>query len=125
MPTDDERRAAFDKAMDRLLIKIACRHEANPELAKYRNGRIVDWEGGDQSGFELPEAHLLNAKLSRANFTDAVLDRANLRGADLSNAKLIRTSLVGADLTGANLDGADLTDANLDGAIGLPAAATA
>lgn len=125
MPTADERRATFDKAMDKLLIKIVCRHEANPQLAKYRNGRVVDWEGGDCSGFELPEAHLANARLSRANFTDAVLDRANLRGANLSQAKLVRTSLVGADLTDANLDGADLTDANLEGAIGLPAGAPA
>lgn len=125
MAANDEWRAAFDKAMDELFIKIICRYEANPRLAEYRVGRIVNWEGGDRTGFELPEAHLPNAKLACADFTDAVLDRANLRGADLSNAKLVRTSLVAADLTGANLEGADFTDADLADAIGLPAPAPA
>lgn len=120
MPVADERRAAVDKAMDELFIKIVCRHQVNPRLAEYRKGRTVDWRGRDRSGFELPDAHLPNAKLARADFTGAVLDRANLRGADLSNAKLTRASLIGADLTDAIIKGADLTGANLENAIGLP-----
>lgn len=118
-PTKD-RRSEMDRAFDRLVIRMICRFEANPRFADCRHAPIVDWEDGNRRGFELPDAHLPNAKLARADFTGAVLDRANLRGADLSNAKLTRASLIGADLTDANLENADLSGANLENAIGLP-----
>ena len=120
MAISEEERAAVDRALDREFIRIVCEYEADPQFAPYREGWFVDWEDGNRSGFELPKAHLPNAKLARADFTDAVLDGANLRGADLSDAKLVRASLVGADLTDAVLEGADFDGADLKDAIGLP-----
>lgn len=121
MATAEEKRTAVDRALEREFIRIICEYEADPELAPHREGWFVDWEDGDRSGFELPGAHLPNAKLARADFTDAILDGANLRGADLSDTKLVRASLVGADLTDAILEGADLDGADLKDAIGPPA----
>jgi len=120
MPTAENARSEMDRILNDQIVRTICEFEADPKQAKYRNGWIVDWEDGNRRGFELPDAHLSNAKLARADFTGAVLDRANLRGADLSNAKLTRTSLIGADLTDANLENADLSGANLENAIGLP-----
>lgn len=120
MPTAENARSEMDRILNDQIVRTICEFEADPKQAKYRNGWIVDWEDGNRRGFELPDAHLPNAKLARADFTGAVLDRANLRGADLSHAKLTRASLIGADLTGAIIKGADLTDANLENAIGLP-----
>ena len=125
MPLTKGQQELVDRALQREFERIVSEYQSNPRLASYREGKTVNWQGRDRTGFELPEAHLPNAKLARADFTDAVLDRANLRGADLSNAKLVRTSLVAADLTGANLEGADFTGADLADAIGLPAPAPA
>ena len=121
MPMSEVDQAVIDRAFQREFERIVSRYQANPRLAPYRKDKIVDWRGRNRRGFELPGAHLPNAKLARADFTDAVLDGANLRGADLSDAKLVRTSLVGADLTDANLEGANLNGADLKDAIGLPA----
>lgn len=120
MPISEAEQAVIDRAFQREFDRIVSRYQSNPRLAPYRRDKIVDWRGRNRSGFELPGAHLPNAKLARADFTDAVLDGANLRGADLSDAKLVRASLVGADLTDAVLEGADFDGADLKDAIGLP-----
>ena len=98
----------------------------DPDLAPYREGRVLDWERRMLRGMKMQRGHLVNAILRNADMRDAKLDDADLTGTDLSgarlqgaslrNAKLIQANLTDADLTGADLEGADLTGAILDGA---------
>ena len=101
-------------------------HFIDPDLAPYREGRVLDWERRVLRGMKMQRGHLVNAilrnadmreaKLDDADLTDADLSGANLGGASLRDAKLVRANLTDADLTGADLEGADLTGAILDGA---------
>ena len=101
-------------------------HFIDPDLAPYREGRVLDWERRVLRGMKMQRGHLVNAILRNADMREAKLDDADLTGTDLSgarlqgaslrNAKLIQANLTDADLTGADLEGADLTGAILDGA---------
>lgn len=98
----------------------------DPDLAPYREGRVLDWERRVLRGMKMQRGHLVNAILRNADMREAKLDDADLTGTDLTgaqlqgaslrNAKLIRANLTDADLSGADLEGADLTGAILDGA---------
>jgi len=94
---------------------------------KYLNDRRTgEWAylvDADLRGFNLIDADLRAASLSRANLKGAdlmganldaaSLDGANLAGANLEYAGLRRAQLSGANLKGANLMGADLSDVDL------------
>ena len=111
----------FEAATRQLIVD----HFIDPDLAPYREGRVLDWERRVLRGMKMQRGHLVNAilrnadmreaKLDDADLTDADLAGANLGGASLRNAKLVRANLTDADLTGADLEGADLTGAILEG----------
>jgi uncharacterized protein YjbI with pentapeptide repeats len=82
-------------------------------------------------GYDLQNANLQNAKLTKANFnaarlqnanlrkatlTMAILNKADLKGAIFKDADLRRADLQGVDLRDADLRGADLSEVNLQGA---------
>ena len=112
----------FEAATRQLIVD----HFIDPDLAPYREGRVLDWERRVLRGMKMQRGHLVNAilrnadmreaKLDDADLTDADLSGARLQGASLRNAKLVRANLTGADLADADLEGADLTEAILDGA---------
>ena len=112
----------FEAATRQLIVD----HFIDPDLAPYREGRVLDWERRVLRGMKMQRGHLVNAilrnadmrdaKLDDADLTDTDLSGARLQGASLRNAKLVRANLTDADLTGADLEGADLTGAILDGA---------
>ena len=84
-----------------------------PEMLE---GDVWDLADADLSGANLSRADLRGADLSRADLRGANLRGADLRGADLSRADLSRADLRGANLSRADLRWADLRDANLRGA---------
>ena len=92
-------------------------------LAGDEEGRRADLSFCDLSGryfadWNLANAKLVGARLTRADLHGANLERADLFGADLSNsdfrgAKMSRADLRGTILHDSKFDGADLNGINM------------
>lgn len=102
--------------------------KANPEVIpdlSYADLRGIDLRPGDSykdNGPEFIEEILQGFNLSNANLQSAVISRSilvcvNFKGANLLDAKLNESLVLGANFTGANLSNMCAHDANLSGAI--------
>lgn len=70
------------------------------------NLSMINFRGGDFTGYNFTKSCLFQANLNSANCTHANFQEADLRETNFSNAILIDTNFTKADLEGANFTGA-------------------
>jgi uncharacterized protein YjbI with pentapeptide repeats len=87
------------------VITISHRGCADVILLQVNDSRLDGWD--------LTEAYLPGAQMSRLSCAGTILRGATLRKADLQGTDLRRADLTGANLREADLRGTDLSDANL------------